>query len=573
MAHLRVEDLWFQYPGGEPVLRGVTLDVPAGDYLALIGQNGAGKTTLAKHLNGIHRPSRGRVLVDGQDARDLSIAALAARVGYCYQNPDHQIFEQTIYDEVAFGPRNQGLRPERVEERVAEALTATGLWEDRREVPHFAGKGERQRIAVAAVLAMRPDVLVLDEPTTGLDWAGAREMMALVDRLHAEGRSILIITHDMRLVADYAWRVVVMGQGQVLADGTPEAIFARPGLLQATALQPPQAARLSLALRPDLLPALTPVALADRLEPGSRVAVEPAPVTAVLRPGVGAEAQETAAAACAAGPEEQDGLPVELPPAFHLHPSARLVAFAVLMVLPFLFQSPLVLAAVLGLTLLTAAATRLPRAGWRLWGALGLVGGLMTFITWLPFMDGGRLLSQSTLPLLGWRVQVTTLSVTWGLAMALRIGAAALASLTYVATTPPRQITMGLGGLGLPYPAAFLVSLAFRLLPVSQHDAATIREAQSVRGLDLSQGSLVTRSRRYAAILGPLVLTALRRVRLIANALDARGFRLRGGRHRLYRMPGWTGTDVLVLAVAVALFTGALYLRSHGVGVMLSDRL
>lgn len=584
MAHIQVEDLWFAYPGGPPVLRGVDLAIGAGEYVALIGQNGAGKTTLAKHLVGIHRPARGRVLIDGEDARSLSIAALAGRVGYCYQNPDHQIFEQTIQAEVAFGPRNQGLAPEQVAERVEEALRAAGLWEERLEAPHFAGKGERQRIAVASVLAMRPEVIVLDEPTTGLDWAGTREMMALVERLNAEGRTILIITHDMRLVAEYARRVVVMGQGQVLLDGGPAEAFARQDLLRRTALQPPQIARLSLAVQPWAAPALTPAELAERFDVTAagavaRVGTATTAAGAFARAGAAAD---MASMAAEVGTSEATGSSrrrahaaprPQGPGHIRLHPGAKLALFAGLAVLPFTSQSPLLLTLFLIATLLAARVAAMPGSGWRLWRVLGLVGGLMTFVTWLPFLSGGPVLATATVPGTAWRLQFTSLGLTWGAAMALRIAAAALACVGCIATTPPRRITMGLRAFGLPYPAAFLLSLAFRLLPVSQRDAAMIREAQEVRGLDLNQGSLPTRARRYAAILGPLVLTALRRVRLIANALDARGFQLRGGAHRLYGMPRWRWADVAaVLAVALGL-AGAVYLRVRGLGVLLPDRL
>ncbi|MFZ5825595.1 MAG: energy-coupling factor ABC transporter ATP-binding protein [Bacillota bacterium] len=264
MALIEVEDLWYGYRPGHDVLRAIYLQIEAGEYLALIGQNGAGKTTLAKHFNGLYKPTRGAVRVAGIDTRSAGVAQFATRVGYCYQNPDHQIFQGTIEEEVAFGPRNLGLGQAEVEERVAEALGAVGLLAKRKQEPWFVGKGERQRIAVASVLAMRPEAIVLDEPTTGLDWRGAREMLALVDRLNREGHTIIVITHDMRLVAEHARRVVALCQGQVLIDATPAEAFAQTERLRQTFLMPPQVTQLSQALGQRT--ALTVDELARRLE-------------------------------------------------------------------------------------------------------------------------------------------------------------------------------------------------------------------------------------------------------------------------------------------------------------------
>lgn len=259
-----VRDLWYEYRPGQPVLKGVNLRIEAGEYVALIGQNGAGKTTLAKHFNGLYKPTRGQVLVGGQPTTSGAVVQFATQVGYCYQNPDHQIFQSTIEAEVAFGPRNLGLTDSQVEERVAEALAAVGLLERREEEPWFVGKGERQRIAVASVLAMRPQAIVLDEPTTGLDWRGAREMLALVDRLNAAGHTIIVITHDMRLVAEHARRVVALCQGEILIDAPPAEAFAHPDLLRRTFLKPPQITELAAAM--GQRPALTAAELAERLE-------------------------------------------------------------------------------------------------------------------------------------------------------------------------------------------------------------------------------------------------------------------------------------------------------------------
>lgn len=240
---IRFSDVSFGYTADRPVLQEINLTIAAGEFVALIGGNGSGKTTLAKHCNGLFKPLAGTVTILGRDTRQQTVAELSRIVAYCYQNPDHQIFQSTIGDEVAFGPKNMGLSPMEIEERVEEALTAVGIAHLRQEEPYFASKGTRQKIAVASVLAMRPQAIVLDEPTTGLDYRGVDEMMGLIRRLHQQGHTILMITHDMRLVAEHAERVIVMSRGRVAADGTPREVFAQAEVMAAAHVQPPTAWR------------------------------------------------------------------------------------------------------------------------------------------------------------------------------------------------------------------------------------------------------------------------------------------------------------------------------------------
>src|SRR5437016_1739220 len=217
---IEVDDVVFRYAPGTPdILRGVSLRIDRGDFVALIGQNGAGKTTLAKHFNGLLRPSAGAVRVLGTDAHTAGLADLARTVGYVYQNPDHQIFAQRVRAEVAFGPRNLGLLPADVDRRVDQALELVGLLEHAEDFAFSLGRGQRQKLAVASVLAMEPRVLVVDEPTTGLDQAGANGILDLLSRWNREGRTIVAITHDMSLVAERIPRTIVVTDGRILADG------------------------------------------------------------------------------------------------------------------------------------------------------------------------------------------------------------------------------------------------------------------------------------------------------------------------------------------------------------------
>ncbi|MEW6300760.1 MAG: energy-coupling factor transporter ATPase [Thermodesulfobacteriota bacterium] len=237
---IRVEGLEHSYGPTTQALRGIDLEIRRGEFVALVGQNGAGKTTLVKHFNNLLKPTRGHVEIDGIDTRSETIGSLSRRVGYVFQNPDHQIFCSTVEEEVGYGLRNLGLPPEAARERVREVLRFVGLEAVANRHPFTLGKGERQRVAVASVLVMKPNILVIDEPTTGQDWAGAEQMMRLVRDLHRAGHTIIMITHDMRIVAEYAERVIVMHKGKVVADGTPAEVFSQREVLRSAYLAPPQ---------------------------------------------------------------------------------------------------------------------------------------------------------------------------------------------------------------------------------------------------------------------------------------------------------------------------------------------
>jgi len=244
-----VRSLSHHYNGTRDALNGIDLQIARGEFIALVGKNGAGKTTLAKHFNGLLKPTAGKVIVSGKDTNRYSIGTLSKTVGYVFQNPDHQIFCPSVREEVEFGLRTmEGLTESEIASRTAEALRAVGLEDRSARHPFTLGKGERQKLAVASVLARAPEVLVIDEPTTGLDREDGRAMMAMIRRLHRDGHTIIVITHDMQLAADHAERVIVLAHGSILADGTPEEIFLQPDLLHRAGLTMPPVAALSLAL-------------------------------------------------------------------------------------------------------------------------------------------------------------------------------------------------------------------------------------------------------------------------------------------------------------------------------------
>jgi energy-coupling factor transport system ATP-binding protein len=256
MTNIWVEGLVHVYEGGVRALDGVDLAITAGERVALIGQNGSGKTTLVRHLDGLLRPTAGRVLVGGVDAAGRTVAQLAREVGLVFQDPDRQIFASTVRGEVEFGPRNLGLRGAELSTAVSEALEATGLGEAAELNPYDLGTSRRKILALASVLAMGTPVLVLDEPTTGQDMRGMAIVEEVVASVSAAGRTVVAISHDMRFVAERFERVVVMRQGRVVLDGSPAAVFARDQwkTLRSTFVEPPLPAvlgdRLGLAATP-----------------------------------------------------------------------------------------------------------------------------------------------------------------------------------------------------------------------------------------------------------------------------------------------------------------------------------
>ena len=243
---LETKGLRYIYPTYHvEALQEIDLSIHEGEFIAILGQNGSGKTTLAKHFNGLLKPTSGHVLVQVKPTTEYSHRELARMVGYVFQNPDHQIFARTVREEVGFGLKVLGESPHIIEERVSEALEAVGLQGYEEEVPFTLTKGERQRVAVASVLAVQPKVIILDEPTTGLDYRHQRNMMEMLKRLNQYGHIIIIITHSMWVASEYANRTIVMGDGCILSDGPTRTVFADEARLAEASLCPSSLVRLS----------------------------------------------------------------------------------------------------------------------------------------------------------------------------------------------------------------------------------------------------------------------------------------------------------------------------------------
>jgi energy-coupling factor transporter ATP-binding protein EcfA2 len=243
---LKAEELRYIYPTYHvEALRGIDLSIHEAEFIAILGQNGSGKTTLAKHFNGLLKPTSGRILIQDKPTAEYNQRELAQCVGYVFQNPDHQIFARTVVEEVGFGLKMQGELPKTIDRRVGEVLEVVGLQGYEQKIPFALTKGERQRVAVASVLATQPQVIILDEPTTGLDYRHQRDIMEMLKSLNRVGHTIIIITHSIWVAAEYAKRTIVMRDGHILSDGPTRAVFAEENRLAEASLCPPSIVRLS----------------------------------------------------------------------------------------------------------------------------------------------------------------------------------------------------------------------------------------------------------------------------------------------------------------------------------------
>ncbi len=246
-AEVVLDGVHYQYPSGVEALRGVSFSLDAG-CVCLIGQNGAGKSTLVKHLNGLLDATEGTVYVQGTDTREHTTAELAHDVGLSFQNPDDQLFHSTVEEEVQYGPKNLGYDSEEVAERTEMALDLLGLTERRDENPYDFGEPWRKRVAVASVVAMDTDTVIVDEPTSGQDAPGYGQLGEAVETLVERGKLVIVVTHDMDFVREHADRTILLAKGQVIADGDPRSVLGDPDTLAESNVHPPTITRLGLEL-------------------------------------------------------------------------------------------------------------------------------------------------------------------------------------------------------------------------------------------------------------------------------------------------------------------------------------
>ena len=246
---LETQDLSHIYEGTSvEAVKDLNIKIYPGEFVGIIGQNGSGKTTLVKHFNSLLRPTKGKVFVNKVDTTTVPISQLAMTVGYCFQNPDHQMVAFKVRDEIEYGPKNIRLPKEEIAKRTLDALNEVGMGWAIDEYVNELSQGERQKVALASVLVMRPQALIVDEPTTGQDPATSQRMFELLTELNQKGSTILIVSHNLDLVARFVNRVIVMKDGIILYDGNPRGAFSKPKMLEETSCQPPEMTRFALML-------------------------------------------------------------------------------------------------------------------------------------------------------------------------------------------------------------------------------------------------------------------------------------------------------------------------------------
>jgi len=262
---LEVQNVSFCYKPGHYAVNNVSFTVSGGEFIAIAGRNGSGKTTVTRLIMSLLKPADGRILLDGGDTAKVKTAHLARQIGYVFQNPDRQIFRDTVAQEIAYGPEQLGFSPAEISQAVDEAMAVTGLTEQAQAYPRTLSKGQKQRVAIASALAMQPRMLILDEPTSGQDANEKLRLLELLTRLNAQGMSIILVTHDMELLSRFTRRVIVMADGGKVFDGSPARLFAGGEDIKGWGLRAPSAVSVSRGLRDLGVPA---AALPIQLECG-----------------------------------------------------------------------------------------------------------------------------------------------------------------------------------------------------------------------------------------------------------------------------------------------------------------
>ena len=251
---IEIKDMHYSYPGNVKALRGVNLTINSNDYVAIMGENGAGKTTLVKHFNGLLRPKSGSITVSGEDISKTSVAQLARKIGLVFQNPDDQLFEESVEKEIGFALHNFGFKQDMIDKRVTWALNLLDISQYREKSPFILSGGERKRVAMASVLAWDPDILVLDEPTIGQDYGQKERLRHFLTQLRTQGKTVVIVTHDVEFVAESQPHIVLMAQGNVVAEGSTKEIMNRTDLLTQCSVAQPEVTRLCAMLEKHGMP-------------------------------------------------------------------------------------------------------------------------------------------------------------------------------------------------------------------------------------------------------------------------------------------------------------------------------
>ena len=547
---IRVENLTHTYGAGTPFCRSavqdMSLDIYRGEFLGIIGHTGSGKSTLIQHLNGLLKPTTGRILLGGKDiwADPKKIRDVRFRVGLVFQYPEYQLFEETVYRDIAFGPTNMGLSKEEIDRRVRESARFAGLSEDLLEKSPFAlSGGQKRRVAIAGVIAMEPEVLVLDEPSAGLDPQGREELLANIRAFHRErGTTVVLVSHSMEEIAKNVDRIVVLSDSHVLMSGSPREVFARGDELMSAGLDVPQVTRIAMALRERGLAISPAVYTVDEL---SRELV------ALKRGGGKKMLKDITLGQYFPG----DTL------AHKLDPRTKLLVTVLYIVALFTAKSYLAY----GLLVLTlVVAVRISRVSVKaLFKGLKPVLFIIAFTAVLNlFYTPGREIWHF------WIFRMTIEGVRAAVTMMLRITLLIMGTFLLTYTTSPIRLTDGLENLLGPLKAiklpvhelAMMMSIALRFIPTLIEETDKIMSAQKARGADFETGSLMQRAKALVPLLVPLFVSAFRRADELATAMECRCYHGGEGRTKLNVLRYQT-RDYLVMAFYAALVAAVIVLR------------
>ncbi len=500
---VRVRDLCYAY-GPDPVLRGVSLDVRPGEFVAVMGDNGSGKTTLMQCLLGLLKPCSGQVHVLGCDTRHTPVSALARQVGYVFQNPDHQLFADSVWQEATFAPRNLGMLDEAATARATQLLADCGLESRRDEHPHRLSYGQKRRLNLASVLSTAPRLILLDEVLIGQDARNAAFVMDLLWAQVCRGCAVIMVTHDPQTALAYATRIVFLSRGQVLVDAAPEAALRRLEALQQTAYLPavenPSRGAEASALRPQspLVEDSAPHEGAGQAEgPGTRSPVASGHAGRGLRLRIAYQAGDSFL--------------------HRLHPLLKAAWLLAVTVAVFAVRSPWAVLAVLALLALACLAAKV---------RLGRVRGLRLFVStalFLALLQLAFVREGQALVRIG-PLAPTGLGLAAAVYVAGRFLAVVLASYTFVLTTDPGRLVYALVRAGLPYRYGFALITALRLVPVFEREAQVVYSAQLARGVRYDVPSprrLLDLARQF---LLPLLVSALGKVDALAVSMEGRAF-------------------------------------------------
>ncbi|OYT32285.1 MAG: ABC transporter ATP-binding protein [Thermofilum sp. ex4484_79] len=246
---IETKNLYFAYEGNKYILKNINLQIKRGEIIAILGENGAGKTTLIKHFNGLLKPSKGEVYILGKNTKESSVAELSRHVGIVFQNPDHQIFSETVEKEIEFAMRNFGFDKSYIKERVEWALRLMGLEKYRNRSPYTLSIGERKRLTLAAVLSYDPDILILDEPTAGQDFLQKERIAEMMNLLRHRQKTVIMVTHDIEFIVNRVERIIILAKGEILYDGDKREVLTNLQLLKKARLLPPQITQIAWLLQ------------------------------------------------------------------------------------------------------------------------------------------------------------------------------------------------------------------------------------------------------------------------------------------------------------------------------------